>query len=33
MKNNLQDKMQIAYVLTASENIDFDQMCQVIIYR
>ena len=33
MKNNLQNKMQITLFLMASNNIDFDHMCHVIMYR
>ena len=33
MKNNLQIKMQITYLLIASENIDFDHVCHVIMYK
>ena len=33
MKNNLQNKMQITFFLTASDNIDFDNACHVNMYR
>ena len=33
MKNNLQNKMQITFFLMASNNIDFDHVCHVDMYR
>ena len=33
MKNNLQNKMQIAHFFMASKNIDMDNVCHVIVYR
>ena len=33
MKNNVQHKMQIAFFLMASKNVEFDHMCRVIVYR
>ena len=33
MKNNIQNKMQITYFLMASENIDFDHIYHVTVYR
>ena len=33
MENNLQNKMQITYLLMASKSIDFDHVCHVIVYR
>ena len=33
MKNNLQNKMQITFFLMTSNNIDFDHVCQVNMYR
>ena len=33
MKNNVQHKMQIAFFLMASKNIDFDHVGRVIGYR
>ena len=33
MKNNLPNKMQITYFIMASNDIDFDHMCHVNMYR
>ena len=33
MKNNLQNKMQITFILMANNNIDFDHVCLVNMYR
>ena len=33
MKNNLQTKMQITLFVMASNNIDFDHLCRVNMYR
>ena len=33
MKNNLQNKTQIAYFLIARKNIDLNHVCHVIVYR
>ena len=33
MKNNLQNKMQITYVLMTGKNIDSDHVCHVIVNR
>ena len=33
MENNLQNKMQITFFLMASNNIDFDLVCYVNMYR
>ena len=33
MKNNLQNKMQITFFLVARNNIDFDHVCYVNMYR
>ena len=33
MKNNLQNKTQITHFLIANKTIDFNHLCQVILYR
>ena len=33
MKNNLQNKMQIIFFLVATNNIEFNHVCHVIVYR
>ena len=33
MKNNLQNIMQITFILMATNNIDFEHVCHVNMYR